>query len=149
MRRFGSIARLAVLAALVAGCGIALPPDGTLFRTTVVGPDEAYPQEVVLGDRTGLVVGISPFPIDGPEGYDPPTVAVDPADSKTLIFRWGNGACDRPAITLVRLNNRLSMKVDPRPQAFGSCGAILLFRAVRIHFSQHVAPAEIELVGPR
>ena len=142
MRRLVAIA----LAALVAACGA--DPSGALFRTTVVSPDGSYDQEVVLGDTTGLVTGIEAFPLDGPVGYDPPTIAIDPTDPRTVIFRWSNGACDRPAISFVRLNDQLSIKVSPRPQG-GACMAILLFRAIRIHFKEPVPPEQIEVASPR
>ena len=45
---------------MVSAC--AKDPAGTLFRTTVEGPDGSYAQEVVLGDQTGLVTVIVPPP---------------------------------------------------------------------------------------
>jgi hypothetical protein len=87
----------ALLAAIVmSACGG--DPAGAIFRTTVEGPDGSYAQEVVLGDQTGLVTGIDPSTWDGQGGFDPPIVAIDEHNPNTLIFRWANGACDRPAI---------------------------------------------------
>ena len=133
---------LALLVLVVAGCSG--DPPGALFRTTVAGPDDAYAQEVVLGDRTGLVVGLEPFPIDSADGFDPPTVEIDPDDPNALVFRWANGACDHPAISFARSGDRYVISVNPRP-GFGSCMAILLFRAVRIRLSEPIAPDRIDL----
>ena len=142
MRRAVTIALFALLAA---GCG---DPAGRIFRTTVAGPDGSYAQEVVLGDQTGLVVGLEPGEIGANDAFDPPSVSSDPADPNTLVFRWSNGACDHPAISLVRSGDRYRISVNPRP-SLGACMAILLFRAVRIRFSEAVAPAEVEVPTTR
>ncbi len=123
-------------------------PVGTLFRTTVEGSDASYPQEVVLGDQTGLVTGIEPLAWDGQSAFDPTTVTVDAHDPNTLVFQWSNGACDRPAISFSRSSDRFELRVDPRAQ-FGSCMAILLFRAIRIHLTEPVAPARIDICCPQ
>lgn len=137
----------ALLAAIVmSACGG--DPAGTIFRTTVEGPDGSYAQEVILGDQTGLVTGIDPSTLDGQSAFDPPTVAIDEHDPNTLIFRWANGACDRPAITLSRSGDRFDLRVDPR-EKFGSCMAILLFRSIRIHLTEPIAPARIDICCPR
>ncbi|MES1239429.1 MAG: hypothetical protein ABUL57_01055 [Chloroflexota bacterium] len=147
MRRLLS---LTLIAPLLAACGVfaGADPSGTLFRTTVASPDGSYVQEVVLGDQTGLVTGIEPVEIVDASGFDPPTIEADEGQKNTLVFRWANGACDRPAISFVRLQDHLSIKVSPRPQG-GACMAILLFRAVRIHFKEPVDPATIEVASPR
>ena len=133
---------LVAVVVLIAGC--ASDPRGTLFRTTVAGPDGSYAQEVVLGDQTGLVTSIEPAEIDGPDGFDPPSVASDPDDPTTLIFRWSNGACDRPAISFSRSSEHVWLRVEFR-EKLGGCMAILLFRAIRIHLSQAIPAEQIEV----
>jgi hypothetical protein len=123
-------------------------PAGTIFRTTVEGPDGTYAQEVVLGDRTGLVTGIEPADLGDQNAFDPPTVAIDGGNPNTLIFRWSNGACDRPAIALSRSGDRFDLRVDPR-EKFGSCMAILLFRSIRIHLTEPIPPARIDICCAR
>jgi hypothetical protein len=143
MHRLGG----ALLAAiLVSACGG--DPAGTVFRTTVAGQDGSYALEVVLGDQTGLVTGIEPSDWDGGSAFDLPTVAIDEHDPNTLVFRWGNGACDRPAISFFRSGDRFSLRVDPR-ENFGSCMAILLLRSIRIHLTEPIAPDGIDICCPR
>jgi hypothetical protein len=131
----------ALVASVVAGCRA--DPTGALFRTTV-GEPESYDQEVVLGDRTGLVVGLEPYPILPTDQFDPPSVSIDPDDPNTLVYRWANGACDRPAISFARSGDRFVISVNPRG-SLGPCMAILLFRAVRIRLSEPIAPDRIDL----
>jgi hypothetical protein len=132
-----------LVAVLVVAC--AGDPAGTLFRTTVVGPDGSYAQEVVLGDRTGLVEAIEPAELIG---VDEPEVVNDEDDANALIFRWSNGACDRPAISFTRSGERFDLRVAFR-QKFGSCMAILLFRAIRIRLTEPIAPNRIDVCCPR
>ena len=137
----------ALLAAIVVSA-CAVDPAGTAFRTTVAAPDGSYAQEVVLGDQTGLVTGIDPLTWDGENAFDPPAVAVDEHDPKALVFRWANGACDQPAIAFSRSGDRFTLRVDPR-EKFGSCMAILLFRSIRIHLTEPIAPDRIDVCCPR
>jgi hypothetical protein len=132
------------LLAVVAVAACAGDPGGILFRTTVEAPDGSYAQEVVLGDQTGLVTGIEPTAWDGQSAFDPPSVAIDEHDPSTLIFRWSNGACDRPAISFSRSGDRFDLRIDPREQ-FGSCTAILLFRSIRIHLTEPITPDNIDI----
>lgn len=140
-------ARGAIAAALVALFVLACAgdPGGTLFRTTVAGPDGDYAQEVVLGDRTGLVEAIEPVELVAAED---PQVVLDEDSANALIFRWSNGACDRPAISFSRSGERFDLRVDPR-EKFGSCMAILLFRAIRIRLTEPIAPNMIDVCCPR
>jgi hypothetical protein len=143
MRRLAGV----LLAAIVMSACTA-DPAGTTFRTTVEAPDGSYAQEVILGDQTGLVTGIGPGALGDQNAFDPPTVAIDEGDPNTLIFRWANGACDRPAIALSRSGERFALRVDPREKV-GSCMAILLFRSIRIHLTEPIAPAQIDICCPR
>ena len=143
MQRLAGALLAAVLLAACAG-----DPSGTIFRTTVESRDGSYPQEVVFGDKTGLVTGIEPFAWDGQSAFDPPALAIDEHDPNTLIFQWGNGACDRPAIAFSRSGDRFGLRVDPRASP-GSCMALLLFRAVRIHLAEPIAPDRIDICCPR
>lgn len=36
-------------------------PAGRLFQTSVTAPDGSYPLVIVLGDRTGFVLGVQPI----------------------------------------------------------------------------------------
>ncbi len=135
------------LLAAIAVSACARDPAGTLFRTTVEAPDGSYAQEVVLGDQTGLVTGIDPSAWDGESAFDPPTVAIDEHDPSTLIFRWANGACDRPAISFSSSGDRFRLHVDPRAK-FGACMAILLRRSIRIHLTEPIAPHRIDICCP-
>jgi hypothetical protein len=135
-----------LVAVLVSACG--RDPSGTIFRTTVAGEDGSYALEVVLGDQTGLVTGIEPAVWDGASAFDLPTVAIDEHDPSTFVFQWGNGACDRPAISFSKSGDRLNLRVDPR-ENFGSCMAILLLRSIRIHLSEPIASDRIDICCPR
>lgn len=137
----------ALLAAIVvSACGG--DPAGTLFRTTVAGADGSYAQEVVLGDQTGLVTRIDPTVWDDQSAFDSPTVASDEHDPNALVLRWGNGACDRPAIAFSRSGDRFDLRLDPREKV-GACMAILLLRSIRIHLSEPIAPDRIDFCCPR
>lgn len=138
---------MSLAAAVVSGC--AANPDGTLYRTTVNGPDGSSPQEVVLGDATGLVTGIEPAPVDDPNAFDPPTVSADPDDPNALVLRWSNGACDHAAIAFKRSGARFVISIDPRTPMFGSCTANLLFRSIRIRLSEPIGPNSIDLPSAR
>jgi hypothetical protein len=142
--RLGPAALL--LVALLAGC--ARDPAGTLFRTTVAAPDGSYPQEVVLGDRTGLVLRILPADWNGQGGFDPASVVNLPGDRNVLIFRWSSGACDRPAIALSAIGDRFELRVDPRPK-LGACEAILLLRAIRIDVIESIPAERVDICCPR
>ena len=141
-RRVGVLCA-ALVALLVAAC--AGDPAGTLFRTTVGDPDEGYAQEVVLGDRTGLVEAIEPAELTAAQD---PVVAIDEDDANALIFRWSNGACDRPAISFSRSGDRFDLRVDPRRRFLSSCMAILLFRAIRIRLTEPIALNRIVVCCP-
>ncbi len=136
------VSRALLISIAVSACGG--EPPGKLYRTTVQNPNGSYAQEVVLGDQTGLVVGVDPSMWDGRTVYDPPTVVIDAQDPMALIFRWANGACDHPAITFSRSGDRFALRVDPR-ESSGTCVGILLYRAVRIRLTDPISPDQIDI----
>jgi hypothetical protein len=121
-------------------------PAGTPFRTTVLQPDGSYPIPVLLGDQTGLVVAIESAVVEDPGGL--PNVRPDPVDPNAVIVVWGTGACDDDVDVSFRRSSpgyRLDIEVHAG-FTFG-CSAQLLFRALRIRFSEAVPAATIAAHG--
>jgi hypothetical protein len=127
------------VALFVVACG---PPAGTLFKTTLAGPDGSYPMPVTLGDTTGLVVSIEPIGLEEWPGDDP-AVTLDPDNPNAIVLSWLGGACeDETVVGFWPVEDRYGMYVAPRggPGLFGGCPGIGLLRAVRVTLSAPVAP---------
>lgn len=128
-----------LLAVLMTACQ---PPGGTLFRATVLQPDDSYPIPVVLGDQTGLVIAIESAPGDSAIG-DLPLVKPDPDDPNAVIVSWGTGACDDDvAVSFERSGARYRLAMEVHDGfSLGGCTAQLLIRGLRIEFSTAI-PAD-------
>ncbi len=132
----------------LAGC---LGPSGQLFRTTLlhVSPDNPAgdrPLPVVLGDETGLVLGIEPAVGEVVESNL--AVRSDPADPNALIVSWFGGMCDSDAEVLFRPHEAgysLALTVG-RKLGLG-CPAAAVLRGLRIRTSAPVSPESIETFG--
>jgi hypothetical protein len=132
----------------LAGC---LGPSGQLFKTTLLhispeNPAGDLPLPVVLGDETGLVLGIEPAVGEGFESK--PTVRSDPADPSAVIVSWLGGMCDSDAELLFRPHEAgytLALTVG-RKLGLG-CPAAAVLRGVRIKTSAPVSPESIETFG--
>jgi hypothetical protein len=123
-------------------------PAGRLFQTTATTPDGSNQLVIVLGDRTGLVLGIKPIEWVAPGGIEPATLTNAEGDANVLFFRWASGACDRPAISFSATGERFELRLDARP-TLGMCTAILLHCAIRIDLIEQIPADHVDLVLPR
>jgi hypothetical protein len=135
-----------LLAALAALCG-ACQPAGRLFQTTL-GPSDR-PLPAILGDETGLVVGIEPGEIEPGAFFGPnPTLDVDPADPNTAIVAFFGGMCDQDVKLAFRLHEgTYQLRVDPEEKIGLGCPAAAVSRALRITTSVPIPVAEVLLIG--
>ncbi len=138
MKRFAFVL-LAVLTACTA-------PAGVQFRATVAQADGSYPMSVVLGDQTGLVVAIESATSEG--GDKRPFVEPDLGDPKAVVVTWATGACDDDtAIALRRMATGFRMDIEVHAGIDLGCTAQLVFRSVRVSFSEAVPAGTIEVSG--
>jgi hypothetical protein len=100
----------------------------------------------VLGDQTGLVTAIESAPGEGDgEG---PSVRPDPDDPKAVIVSWGTGACDDDTgVALQRSGAGFRMDIDVHEGFNLGCTAQLLFRGLRVRFSEAVPADAIDVFG--
>jgi hypothetical protein len=136
----------ALTLALVVMVSACQAPAGTQFRATVVQPDGSYAMPVVLGDQTGLVTAIEAAPGDG--GSERPSVQPDPDDPNAVIVSWGTGACDDDtAVALRRSGAGFRMDIVVHEGLNLGCTAQLLFRGLRVRFSESVPDDAIDVFG--
>ena len=109
-------------------------------------PDGSYAMPVVLGDQTGLVTAIESAPGEG--GGDLPSVQPDPDDPNAVNVTWGTGACDDDTgIALQRSGARFRMDIVVNAGFSLGCTAQLLFRGLRVRFSEAVPADAIDVFG--
>src|SRR6476659_10536852 len=136
----------ALAIALTLGLALAacVRPSGQLFKTTLLhispeNPAGDLPLPVVLGDETGLVLGIEPAVS---EVFETKTTGrSDPADPNAVIVSWLGGMCDSDAELLFRPHEAgysLALTVGRKPGL--GCPAAAVVRGVRIKTSAPVSP---------
>jgi hypothetical protein len=140
-----TVAAYVLLGAVAAAC---LAPGGTLFKATVTQPDGSYPLEVVLGDHTGKVIAVGSALGDGAGGVLPRTQQ-DPNNPNAVIVTWATGACDDVHMLFQATDTRYRLDVIAHERIGLGCTAQLLFRALRIRFSEPISPDSITARGGR
>jgi hypothetical protein len=135
------------VASLIVIVTAACQPAGALFNTTVHQPDGSYPMPVVLGDQTGLVIGIEPTVGDFPRG-DLPNVQPAQDDPNAVIVSWGTGACDDDsAVSFQRSEAGYRLTVVVHGGFSMGCTAQLLIRTLQIRFSEAIPASSILAIG--
>ena len=140
---------IAVTAALlVAAC---VGPNGQLFQTTLrdispSNPAGDLPMLVVLGDETGLVIGIEP---GAGELFDlNPSVQADPGDPNAFVVSWLGGMCDNDAALSFRPQQAgYSLALTVHEKLGLGCPAAGIYRSVRVRTSKPISPDSIEAFG--
>jgi hypothetical protein len=135
-------------ALLIAAC---VGPSGQLFQTTLMhvspaNPAGDLPLPVVLGDESGLVVGIE----QGAGGtfVRRPTVEVDPADPNAFVVSWLGGLCDSDAAISFRPHEAgYSLALTINEKLGLGCPAAGVGRSVRVITSKPIPPGSIETFG--
>ena len=80
-------------------------------------PDDAQasdrPLPVILGDETGLVVGVEPVSMDFTTWTDTPRLRADPADARAAVLSFLGGMCDQDVKLAFRLHKAVyELRVD-------------------------------------
>jgi hypothetical protein len=101
---------------------------------------------VVLGDETGLVTAIESAM--GESTGELPGVRPDPDDPNAVIVSWGTGACDdETAVTMQRSGGGLRVGITVNAGFSLGCTAQLVFRGLRVTFSEPVPADSIQVSG--
>jgi len=138
-----SIAWAVCLAFVVTAC---LPPRGTLFHTTLTGPDESYTLPIALGDQTALVTGIEPT--EGDPTVSDPIVQGDPSDPNAVIVRWLGGLCDNDvALSLTSSESGYALHLEVHGKLGLGCPAVGVLRGLRIKTSKPIPADSIAVSG--
>lgn len=140
--RVASIALAVTL--LATGCG----PAGRQFRTSLPEPGVAVPFPIVLGDETGLVVGIEPGPIDKWARIEL-AVHEDATNSNAIIAVWMGGAIDDDAVlSFRRVASGFALSLDVH-QGFGGSTSEGISRSLRIVTTEPISVESITVSGGR
>ena len=141
--QLGTIA-LAV-ALLATGC---LGPAGRQFRTALAEPGVAAPFPIVLGDETGLVLGIESGPVD-PGARTELAVHEDPTDPLAFIAVWMGGAIDDDAVlSFRRVGSGFALRLDVH-RGFGDSTSEGIARSLRILTTEPIPVESITASGGR
>ena len=131
-----------LLASLLAGC----QPAGRIFRTTLEPSDRPLP--VILGDETGLVVGVEPVSMDFTTWTDTPPLRADPADARAAVLSFLGGMCDQDVKLAFRLHEAVyELRVDVAQKLGLGCPAAGVMRSVRIVTSEPLPVASVLVIG--
>jgi len=128
-------------------------PNGQLFQTTLLhispsNPAGDLPLLVVLGDETGMVLGIEP---GAAEVFDlGPSVQADAADPNAFLVAWLGGMCDNDAALSFRPHEAgYSLALTVHEKLGLGCPAAGVYRSVRVRTSKPISPDSIETFGSR
>ena len=140
------ITTIAVAVALLAtGC---LGPSGRQFRTSLPEPGVAAPFPIVVGDETGLVVGIEPGPID-PWARIELAVHEDPTSQMAFIAVWMGGAIDDDAVlSFRRVGSGFALSLDAH-RGLGNSTSEGIARSLRIVTTEPISVESITASGGR
>jgi hypothetical protein len=127
----------------VMGC---LGPAGRQFRTSLPEPGVVAPFPIVLGDDTGLVVGVEPGPIDTSAGIKL-AVQEDPTNPNAIIAIWLGGAIDDDAVlSFRRVSSGYALSLEVH-RGFGASTGEGIYRSVRIVTTEAISVASITVSG--
>jgi hypothetical protein len=142
----GVSALVLIAATLVAGCST---PQGTLHRTTLA-LDSPSRMPVVLGDLTGLVVGIEPIGANLLVTGELPVIVNDQREPAVVMVSWATGICDEETALSFRssASGGFSLELDIRERlSVDACPVEEVIRGIRIRFSQPMLAEGITLSG--
>lgn len=130
----------AVVTLTLVGC-VLLPSGPTVV--TLRGPAGSDELPVALYDPGGLVATVEAAAPD-PAG---PNQSLTEVDSDSALLQWLGGACDTRAQINVHAQDRMISLAVRTDEAFGSCPAIGIPRAVTLTFREPIGDRTLELAG--
>jgi hypothetical protein len=137
---------IAIALSLVFVLAACLPPPGTVFRTTLTGPDQSDTLPIALGDQTALVTGIEQA--EGDPTVNAPILQADPTDSNALIVRWLGGLCDNDvALSLAPTESGYALHLEVHGKIGLGCPAVGVIRGLRIMTSKPIRVDSITVSG--
>lgn len=140
------MALLAFLAAALTACG---EPPGVVFRTVIPDLGGERPLPVVLGDKTGVVVGIGPAQFDSSDFRDAGVLA-DPTSANAFILTWLGGMCDSDAaVAFTSSGSSYDLGLAVHEKLGFGCPAAGVLRGLRIETSQPIPVRSITISGAK
>jgi hypothetical protein len=146
---FGTLLAAGAMLAAAVLLGCESPPQGVLFHATLSNPDGAYPLPVILGDQTGLVVGVGPAVYD-PVDFRNAGILADPTEPRAFIVTWLGGACDSNETLVLRSTaTGYDLELAEHEKAGLGCIALGVLRGLRVETSKAIPIAAITISGDR